>query len=322
MKKLLITFFWFLLPIVFLAYPLDYFLSETLRKSFKFADGEYPVWNDLYAGRIESDIVIYGSSRALKHINPEKIEEAFGVPAYNLGINGHSIYSQLYRHHLLLKYNRKPKLIIQTLDVTSFDINSDFYNPEQYLPYMLYQDSMYYWIRNEFGRLDYQIPLLRFHGKKEAVVEVGKLLCAPWTNKVYRIKGYKPRDLIWNEDFSNAAEQFSNLKAKVDTLLLQEFDQYLGACARENIEVILVNTPVYIEGQKLVSNYKEVMDIYRELSRKHNIPLLDYGNDSISFNRNYFYNSQHLNETGAELFTARMIRDIRNTHLFSENTIK
>ncbi len=50
----------FILPVIILSYGVDYFLSTVLKRSNSFADGEFPVWNDLFEGKINSDIVIYG----------------------------------------------------------------------------------------------------------------------------------------------------------------------------------------------------------------------------------------------------------------------
>ena len=47
------------------------------------------------------------------------------------------------------------------------------------------------------------------------------------------------------------------------------------------------------------------INVYKKLSKKHAIPFWDYSSDSISFNKDYFYNANHLNKTGADLFTAK-----------------
>ncbi len=314
MKILLLKFFIFILPILLIAKIIDKTFSDVLKKSESFADSEYPVWNCLYEGKINSDIVIYGSSRAWRHINPNMISDSLQTTAYNLGVNGHSFLSQYFRHLLLLKYNKKPKVIIQTLDVTSFDKKSDFYNPDQYLPYMLNNHDLLLNSYNLFQSIDYTIPLLRYYGKKEALIEVIEQIIFPSNNYPIRDRGFHSRDLKWNEDMAKASELFGSFYVSSDTSLIKLFEKYLIECKALNIKVIFVNTPVYIEGQSFVRNWVETMSIYSNFSKKYGIPYFDYSKDSISLQKDLFYNSQHLNSRGAQLFTNKLINDLKESN--------
>ena len=312
MKRFLKKTILFILPFLLAAHGLDYLLSGILKKSNDFADGEYPVWNALYEGKINSDIVIYGSSRALVHINPVMISDSLHSTAYNLGINGHSFRSEYFRHSLIMKYNKKPKIIIQTLDITSFEKMSDLYNPDQFLPYMLNNEAMKLALFNGFSSTDYDLPMIRFYGKKEAFIEICELLINPSGNNPERIKGYRPNDLVWNNDLLTAQQEFSrSFEIKSDSSMICLFEEYLKECQQRNIKIVFVFTPQYIEGQKFVSNWPVIMSLYYDFSRKYEIPFLDYSVDSISFRKEYFYNSGHLNKAGSQIFTARLLKDLQ-----------
>ncbi len=315
MRKFIFRVLIFVIPFILLAYISDKTISGILKKSNSFADGEYPVWNDLYNGEINSDIVIYGSSRALKHISPEILYDSLNVPAYNLGVNGHTLRSEYFRHTLLMKYNRLPRLIIQTIDVTSFEKISDLYNPDQFLPYMLNNTEMERGIFNGFRHIDYHLPMIRYFGKKEAMLEVLKLVFAERLNTPVRVRGYRPRDQEWTDDLKSAKQKMGLLEVKSDSAIIVLFEKFIAECKEKKLPLVLVYTPEYIEGQKFVSNRADILSIYSILSQKYDVPLLDYSNDSISYNRNYFYNSGHLNKTGAELFTRMLIRDLYSINL-------
>jgi len=153
------------------AYFIDVFISRNLKKSNSFAEGEYPVWNDVIDGKVNSDLVIYGSSRAWVHIDPAMISDSFKISAYNLGIDGHSFTLQYLRHSMLLQHNKKPKIILYSLDLFTFRKRDDLYNLEQFLPYMLYNKQ----IRDAtigfkgFNLWDYEIPLVRYYGLTDAL---------------------------------------------------------------------------------------------------------------------------------------------------------
>lgn len=313
MRKFIIKFFLFFLPIAMLSYGADLFLSKHLMTSNSYADSEYPVWNDLYNRQINSDIVIYGASNAWIQIDPELISRLLNTSAYNLGINGHNFNLQYFRHRLLLEYNRKPKFIIQTISTASFEKLDDLYNPDQFLPYMLNNKEMeaatlgY----NGYKVMDYHLPLIRYYGKKEAILHTLYLLLRPSTNHIVRIKGYKAKDRQWNTDFEKARSKMQSIEIKIDSSLVCLFENYIIECKQENIGIVFVNPPEYIEGQNFVKNRSAIMSLFYQFSNKYEIPFYDYSNDSISFQKKYFYNSGHLNEMGAELFTAKLIDDLK-----------
>lgn len=315
MKTFLVKFVIFISPFILFAYGLDVILSDILKKSYGFADSEYSVWNDLYAGEINSDIVIYGSSRAWRHIDPTMISSSLKTTAYNLGINGHSFKSQYFRHTLLMKLNRKPKIIIQTLDVTGFEKVSDLYNPDQYLPYMLNNKEMKVLENNGYDPIDYRLPMIRYFGKKEAFIEIIKIITSPNSNKAVRIKGYRSRDLVWNDDLLAAQQKLGSYRVESDSSIIHLFEEYLIECEKKNIQIVFVYTPEFIDGQNFVTNRSDIMSIYYAFSNKYNIPFFDYSNDSISFNKKYFYNSGHLNTKGAEIFTTKLINDLEKSQV-------
>lgn len=310
MKKIVYKISLFLLPIVALSYCIDVFLSKNLKKTQYM---ENPVWKAIYDGEVNSNVVIYGSSRAWVHINPTKMGDSLNTSVYNVGIDGHNFWLQYFRHQQLLKYNTKPKLIIQTLDPMTLQKREELYNSEQFLPYMLFNDDVYKVTKGYkgFGILDYKIPLLRYYGQKDAIMRVAQIVVAPQSIAIKRIRGYQAHDEAWNSDFDRAKAKMKSYKIVFDQASVALFNRYLEECARAKIKVIFVYTPEYIEGQEYIENRAEVMALYAKLSKKYDIPFYDYSTDSISYDKKYFYNALHLNKTGAELFTSKLIEKLK-----------
>lgn len=313
MKKFLIRFILFCLPLAAISYSTDVFVSKELKKSNTYTEGEYSTWNDIYDGKINSDIVVYGSSRAWEHIDPTMITDSLHTTAYNLGINGHTFWLQYLRHKLLLEHNTKPKLIIHSLDIFTLNKGEDLFNPDQFLPYMLFNEEMKNSIAdyNGYKLPDFFIPLIRYYGKTDALKNTVKLLLKPSVNPVMRVKGYQGQEKEWNSDFDKVREKMDYFVAKYDTASIMLFDKYLEECKEKNIKVVFVYTPEYIEGQKFIKNKEALMAIYNRFSKKYNIPFYDYSNDPLCFEKKYFYNVLHLNKAGAELFTAKLIQRLK-----------
>jgi len=320
MKKFFLRLSLFMLPIILISYPADKYISDTIRKSNSFAGWEYPTMNAIMDGKIDSEIIIHGSSRAWIDVDATLLGSAFGTHAYNLGIDGHNFYLEYLRHQLLLDYNQKPKLIIQILDNHSLAKVPELTNPDQFLPYMLWNSKICKAINTYegFNYYDCIFPLIRYYGKLDALKEFKKLQKNPSENPVKRIRGSYGFDLQWN------ATEFESLKknlekqhkttfnTNLDTASVKLFDAYLKDCRSKNIRVVMVYAPDFIEGQKVMGNRKEIMDLYTHFSKKYALTYYDYSNDSISYQKKYFYNVMHLNKTGAKYFTTDLIAKLKN----------
>src|SRR5262249_17993016 len=97
--------------------------------------------NRVMSGRVNAQIVITGSSRALAHYDPAIIECVTGKTAYNLGLNGSHTDMQLALLKAYLRHNVKPEIVVHNLDIHSLEsTGSDLYNPGLYMPYLMEQD--------------------------------------------------------------------------------------------------------------------------------------------------------------------------------------
>jgi hypothetical protein len=313
MKKFLFQCILFVIPFCIIPYGADVIISNTLKKSFSFADGEYSTWNDIFDGKINSDVVIYGSSRAWRHVNPMMINHNWHTTTYNLGINGHPFVMQYFRHISLLKFNKKPKLIIQTLDSETFWKRPDLYNPDQVLPYMLHNEAMKQVILkfNGYTSIDFEVPLLRYYGKKEAFLQTIKILVSPSSNKLVRTYGYQGMDIQYSDELKKLKQKSQFFIAKTDSSVESLFDKFINETIENNIKIVLVYTPEYIEGQEFIKNRSDIIDKYERISQKFNIPFFNYSLDTMTLHRKYFTNSTHMNKFGSEIFTQKLINDLR-----------
>lgn len=286
----------------------DYFISNKLKKNHK-SPGEIEVWNDIYSGNINSDIAIYGSSRAWVHIDPSILEDSLNLKAYNFGIDGHNFWLQYLRHKEYLKYNNSPKIILLSVDVFSLQKRKDLYELNQFLPFMLWNKNIIKFTSsyNGFTYKDYYFPLLRYNGKIRKI----ELDREDNTEITYRQNGYKGMEREWNTDLAKAKLKMSQYKINMDSSSVNLFNQFLMETKENNIKVILVYTPEYIDGQKFVENRDEIIKVYKEFAEKYNLIFLDYSNNDLCKRKELFYNSSHLNKEGAEIFTRKLSSELK-----------
>ncbi len=309
MKKFGLTLLLFSIPLFILAGLGDYYINQSLRKSkYKY----FVVWNDLVSGNINSEIVVYGTSRARAHINSKILEDTLNLSTYNLGIDGYTFDMEYCRHELVLEKNKKPSYIIQTLDYHMLGKIKDLYQYEQFYPYfdnkIILKTIKKY---NGPNWWDYHLPLVRYYGSKEEIFGATNILLRPSHNKGNRYKGFYNFNQNWTNDFEKAKKSKKTIFQKIDKAAVALFEKLIADTKQMGIPMIFVYTPEHIEGQHFVSNRKEIMSLYSNLAKKYKIPYLDYSSDSMCYNKDYFYNSEHLNLKGANIFSQKLASDLK-----------
>jgi hypothetical protein len=312
MKSFLIKMAILFLPVGILAFPLDYFISQNVSKSNS-CNGEYQVWNDIFKGKVNSDVVIYGSSKAWVDINPHVLEDSLGSTVYNLGIDGHNFWLQYLRHLELLKFNTKPDCIVLSVDMLSLEKKKELYNMDQFLPYMLYDKEIHEFTSSYqgFSFYDYYVPMLRYLGKREALVNAFLYSLNIPRSEPMRTRGYMGMETKWNSDFDNARTLFSHYEMKIDSSTVDLFEKFLSECIRMGIKVIIVYSPEYAGNRDFFRDRPEIISLYQSYASEYNLPFLDYSDIPMCQQREYFYNSTHLNKTGSDLFSAILAKDLK-----------
>jgi ABC-type Mn2+/Zn2+ transport system ATPase subunit len=230
------------------------------------------------------------------------------LTCYNLGIDGYPLAMQLARYRLYREYNEKPEVIVQSLDSYSLNDRADLYMNNQFLPYLnegIVHEAVepYHY----FHWYDYYLPLVRYRGKVDLI---GKGLAEflhleHFTNG--KVRGYQAQDREWSDEFDRWKEQHPEGVEQVYLQrLVDELDAFLADCRRDGIMVVLVYPPEYGQARDMVNNRGEIFAIYRDLADKYQVEFLDYSYDAMADDTKYFYNSQHLNKLGSELFSAKL----------------
>lgn len=273
----------------------------------------YKEWNDILNSRINADLIIQGSSRAWVHISPHVIDSALSLNSYNLGIDGYDFQMQYYRFVLYLKYNKKPKYILQCVDPFTLSKREDLYMPEQFLPY-LNIDIIKQAVKNYkgFDNRDFYLPLLKYTHTATTIKLITESIFKDPAANYHKYKGFQAQNREWNSDFDvckkNSPQGYRQELNKETRAL---FEKYLDFCKKENIKVIFIYTPEYYEVQKLLINRDYIINIFKNYSLKFGIPFLDYSNDSIGLDTINFYNSQHMNANGVRKFNFKLSNDLQ-----------
>lgn len=269
---------------------------------------QFGAFNAVMDGRVNAEILVSGSSRALSHYDPRIIQKVTGRSAYNLGRNSSQMDLEVGLLKTYLKHNAKPGLVIQNLDLFSFERTSkgSIYDPGYYIPY-LYDETLYNTVRKfvpDVWKWKY-VPLYGY-----AVADMrftwikGLLSCLGVDAKEDHFLGFNPRDARWTEDFSRfRAAHPEGINFKVEPEGVAALEELIRLCQKDGIDVLLVYSPEFHEIQPMENNRKEIIGKFLALARKFDVPFWDYSDHVLSRQQELFQNSQHLNGRGAEQFS-------------------
>lgn len=278
------------------------------------ATSGFGVTNRIVAGQINADVIITGSSRALVHYDPRIIGDTLGLTAFNLGRNGSQTDLQLAVLKTYLEHNKKPALVIHNLDLFSFTTTREIYDPAQYIPY-LGEQAIYATVQRihpHAWKWKY-VPLYAY------VVEdvrftwaLGLARLAGFSPAEDHIQGFVPRTTPWTGDFEKfKASNPRGVTFAIEPQGVRDLTELIELCHTAKIPLLLVYSPVYHEMCALEKNRAEVFSRFQSLADRFQTPLWDYSDASISRDRNNFYNSQHLNATGAREFSLALATRLR-----------
>jgi len=301
----------FFVIVAVLAWALDGFIDFSLRR---LETGDFGEWNRIVQGRINAEILISGSSRALTHYDSRILARGTGRTTYNIGLNGSQTDMQLARLKTYLRHNRKPAMIVQNLDIFSLQVShGEVYDPGQYVPYLdepdLYQALSA--INPDTWKARF-IPLYGYAAQDLRLIWLQGL--SYWLQPVPRpthVDGFQARNELWTEEFDEfRAQHRDGVRIDIEPAGVAQVEELLKLGEVLGIHIVLVYSPEYSEMQAMTSNRAELFAAFEALSRKHGATLLDFSNSPISNRRELFYNSQHLNAVGAEAFSGELARQL------------
>ena len=266
-----------------LALSLHLIFNHGLRK---LTTSKFGSMNKVMSGQVNADIIINGSSRALSHYDPRVLQRITGHSAYNIGMNASQIDFQLAMLKAYLKHNAKPAMVIQNLDLFSFETTKkgEIYDPASLVPY-LYDNELYeplhkidpvVWKWKHIPLYGYAVEDMRFSWIWAT------LGCFGVNAREDYFEGFNPRNAVWNQDFENFKSHYTEgVKFRVEPAGVEAMEQVIQYCEAKDIRVVLVCSPEYSEMQAMELNRQEIVARFQEIATRFHAPLWDYSNSEI-----------------------------------------
>lgn len=300
MKRFIIR----LLVFLSLMFILDRGFGVAMKYLQDHAKGGYVGHHNYILHQSNEDILIFGSSRAIHHYNPQIIEDSLGMSCYNCGQDGNGIVL-FYGWWQLMKGNHQPKVII-------YDVNPSF-------DLLVGEDNSKYlgWLRSEYNHdgirqlFDEVDPTERYKMQSMMYRYNSKFLqnIIDYFHPIFQISpnGYLPLYGEMEQMKKKKQTKTTNRTYSYDPQKLAYLEQFVLDAKEHDIQLVFAVSPMWygMDESMLVP--------IKKLCEKECIPFLDYSNDSTFVMKDkWFKDGLHLNSRGTDKYSSIISKDISN----------
>ena len=273
---------------------------------------------ELLSDTLNGDIVIMGNSRALCSYNPITIEHILHRKVWNIGVSGQPFGISYMRYHLYIQHNKKPKLVIVNIDNNELDMISNGFGREEYYPYLSDSIIRTYIDLYGFTWKHIYIPMYKYLGDYK-LIGYGLLSAIgfyPFPSQTHYHGFYNANNKFDGNELRNQLLKDSIFRAECSEEAICLLNNFIGELQQQNIHSLLCYAPQYKELYQHLQ-IDSCLSEYRYLSETYNIPLLDYSSLTWTNDSTYFYNANHVNLKGSELFSTQLALDMDSLFIIS-----
>lgn len=294
--------FVFLLVIVLV----DISLGKILEHFYLKIEVPTPEQHTTYSiNQADSDILVFGSSRAQHHYDPEPFKALVDHSFYNTGKDGQGIFYSWAVLKSVLNRNDKPRILILDININEFNKDQDSYDRlSELLPYYKGNEEIQDIVnlKSPFEEIKAFSYLYRYNSK---VLTIIKDNLFPRQDPME--KGFEP---IQASEKNLELRDFY-VQEELDSLEINAFRGFLEDAKKYNQKVFVFVSPTY---RRYYKGTPESIKIAQEICSKLEVPFFSFHQDSLFLkNPNYFSDPSHLNEVGAEIYSDKIFEEIKRT---------
>ncbi|MEI6128144.1 MAG: hypothetical protein WCQ99_16465 [Pseudomonadota bacterium] len=284
---------------------LDWIFSLFLSWAFNHTErGETTGGNINKVINARPQVVVIGNSRAQRNFNPLMIQKVLSKTVYVVGASGQGIpYIRGAVDILLHQY--KPDLFIINIDPAFIDVVnhkkqldrvavlSSFFDSSQVIREIIYNRGM-------LERIKYVSRTFRYNGKILAILS--NLFKKDESNS-----GYVPlQGTLGVEDIYKKKDADTKLSGVADAYIVCLLTETIRQVAAHGSRIVFITSPTWGLDATNDSEYKKLLNNTKSISQEYQIPYLyiDASNTPAFRDPSLFRDADHLNISGAEIFSA------------------
>ena len=315
MKKSLIHIGCWLGALMVVCVVLNPLIDNGLRKMNNYSKSQMTI-EELLADTIHADIIIMGNSRALCSYNPVVLDSILHTTSFNIGVSGQPFGISYLRYQLFRQHNEPPRILIVNIDNNELEMYDSDFGREQYYPYFSNPLIRNYLRSLGFSWWDLHFPLYKYKGDYKLVgYSLLSLVGIHPLSYAQHIRGYYNANTPFDiSELRAELEKTDSIPACVEPEAVDLFARFVQQQKQEGIQPIFVYAPQY-ELLRTHVQREKCMHVYDSIAALYAIPILDYSAIEWSNDSTYFYNANHVNQCGAELFSISLAHAIDSLKL-------
>ncbi|HEY5370795.1 MAG TPA: hypothetical protein VIJ75_17555 [Hanamia sp.] len=251
-----------------------------------------------------AEIVIFGSSTANHHYNPNVFEKRMDMSTFNAGKDGQS----LFYHYAILKGMLKrysPRIVILDFDIGEFEKDQRSYDRiSSLLPY--------YENHPEIRSI---ILLKSPYEKYKLISKIYPFNSVIFTSAIRNVNlnknkkrdndaesGYVPIKRVWSQGIAYINAPASR---ELDSNKINIFKDFIRECTAPGVKLYIVISPSLIE-------YKyenPSVNLAKDIANDFNVPFYNFSKLFMNYPK-LFADNLHLNDSGAQVFSNKVIDTI------------
>lgn len=257
-----------------------------------------------------SDIVIFGSSRAVHHFVPKKLTALTGLSCYNGGRDNMGIY---YVNACVRQVTARSTPRFFIIDIIPYHFLEGYQTDQKFIDA---QTGILMPFTNKYPEI---LKAIERQDKKEAWKAkwirtypfnslIGSILINSFTHiGRFSENGYDPlKGEIDSAKFKSQFNRYTPEDVPFDTSALKLLEESLSLAESKGVKTILCISPFYLN----VPQYAALVSEMNNIAARHNGLLLDYSHDAEFMQHPALFRDElHLNETGAEKLTEKVYRE-------------
>lgn len=268
--------------------------------------------NAVMMKKVDSEITVWGASTARVHFDTPMMQEKLGVSCFNLGLDGTPFqqYSGMLEEYI--DYSQNGKVLVLAIDINGLGTRGALYQGFAWMHH-LGNDYVFEAIKSideDAAIKSRYVPLYylttydrRFLGRCLKWVYVG-----PDIEPELGARGFHANDVKWQTNQHGRYQK--NFNVAIDQEVIRKMRRVIRSAVERNMRVVVVVPPCYQGVREMITNlalFRQAIDSFRD----ENVSVLNYLDNKICSERDYFSNYTHLNSKGASRFTSIFIKDIR-----------
>ena len=293
-----------------------------LTYTLTFQDANYDRIRKYYVDteEVNFDIIYLGSSHIYSNIDTKLIEDKTGYNVYSISTSSQKMSQNYYLLREAMKYDDIKVVVLEMYSL----YNKKPHNTQiksRIASKMRWSKNKVDYLINVFGYPDifyFFVPLLRYHNNfsnEELIANNLERFAEDAIDNDNYYHGYSPNEAVMTEKLFKRNLRSPSKNKLYYSVTPIEYDEYeneleylfktISLCQENNIEVILLKTPVI----SYVGNIADYSDYYADvvsgIANEYGINMIDYNflAFKLGLDHNTFKDAGHLNKAGSRIIS-------------------